>query len=121
MKITIIGKVISKKNSKQIGVNKYTNRVYFTSSKAWKVFEEDALNQLLQYRNQDHFEGKIRIDYVFYYKNKGWLDVDNAMTGINDLLQDSGIIRNDRDIKKGRFDIIEGVEDWKTELEISYV
>lgn len=121
MKITLVGKVISKKNSKRVGVNKYTQRIYVSSSKAWKEFEEDALKQLLQFRAQGHFADKIKITYTFYFKGNQWLDVDNAVTGINDLLEDSTIIRNDRDIKEGHFFIIEGCKDWKTELEIDYV
>lgn len=121
MKIVLTGKVISKKNSKKVGVNKYTHRLYVSTSNAWKEFEADALRQLEEYRKLDHFEGKVCIDYIFYYQGKSWLDVDNAITGINDLLQSSGIIRNDRDIKRGTFDIVEGCEEWKTELHIRYV
>lgn len=121
MKITLVGKVASKKNSKRVGVNRYTGGMYVSSSKAWKEFEEDALKQLLQYRAHGHFSGKIKISYHFFYKGKEWLDVDNAITGINDLLEDSTLIRNDRDIKEGTFHITEGCEDWKTELEIEYV
>lgn len=121
MKIVITGKVISKKNSKKVGVNKYTHRLYFTSSDAWKAFEEDALKQLLEYKKLGKFDNKIRITYLFYFQGKGWLDVDNAITGINDLLQASGIIRNDRDIKEGHFFITEGCDEWRTELDIEYV
>lgn len=119
--ITILGKVISKKNSKKVGVNKYTHRLYFTSSDAWKLFEQDALKQLLQYRSKEHFEGNVCINYTFYFKGKGWLDFDNGVTGINDLLQASGIIRNDRDIKEAHIFVKEGCSEWKTEIEIEYV
>lgn len=120
MKIIIEGKVISKKNSKQVGVNKYTHRIYVTASKAWKIFQDDALKQLFQYKNKGHFEGPVRVNYSFFFKDKGWLDVDNAMSGINDLLQESQIIRNDRDIKKGCFSVTEGCPEWKTEIDIEY-
>lgn len=121
MKIIIEGKVISKKNSKRVGYNKYTNKLYFTSSKAWKEFEEDALKQLYQFRVKGNFVDKVKITYTFYFKGKEWLDVDNAITGINDLLQASTIIRNDRDIKEGHFYIVEGCKEWKSEIDIEYV
>lgn len=121
MKIELFGKVISKKNSKKVGVNRYTQRIYVTSSNAWKIFEKDALWQLKKYRVQNHFDGKIKITYVLYFKENGWLDIDNAITSINDLLQQSTIIRNDRDIKEAHIYVVEGYREWKTEIIIAYV
>lgn len=121
MKIELFGKVISKKNSKQVGRNRYTNKIYVTASDAWKTFEKDALYQLKRYRAKEHFEGPIKIYYSLFYKDKGWLDIDNAVTSINDLLQKATIIRDDRDIKEAHIYIIEGHKEWKSEIIIAYV
>src|SRR5690606_4562568 len=111
VQITLFGRPVSKKNNKNVGVNKYTNRVFFTSSPAWKKFEKSALKQLLTYK-QIKFKGSVSIDYYFYYKGRLSVDVDNAMAGINDVLQASGIIENDDFIDKGSFTKNRNAPDW---------
>lgn len=116
MKFVIKGRPISKKNSKNVGVNRYTNTIYFTSSKAWKRFEADAVDQLLKY--DARFEGAIRVDYTFYFKGGMWVDLGNAIDGIDDILQLSGIIDNDKNIEAGGFVVNKGCKDWETIIEI---
>jgi Holliday junction resolvase RusA-like endonuclease len=120
MKIIIYGRIASKKNSKNTGRNKYTGKTFFTSSKPWKRFEKDALEQLLQYK-KEKYPGLVKIDYVFVTKGKEALDIDNAMAGINDVLQTAGIIENDRNIKQASQIIIHGYHEWITEIEISLI
>jgi len=115
--ITILGRPISKKNSKNVGVNKYNHRLYFTSSEAWKKFEEYALQQLLSYKKY-HFKDHIQADYSLFFKGKMFVDFENAIAGLNDVLQASGIIDNDRNIRIGSFKIIEDCEDWMSIIEL---
>lgn len=117
MKIIIDGRPISKKNSKQIFYNKYLKRCMITSSKQWKKFEAIALKQIEKYQYVK-FNGPIKIDYVFYFKGGMAVDVDNAMAGINDILQTSGIIDDDKNIVKGSFEIVKGSTDWVSEVSI---
>lgn len=58
------------------------------------------------------------MSYVFTYKGKLWTDCDNAIAGLNDILEKSGIIENDDQIKSGTFMVKSG-KDWITEIEIS--
>ena len=118
MLIKIEGRPIAKKNSKRIGTNKYTGRVFITSSKQWGEFEKYALEQLLQYKNKT-FKGIVRVDYDFYYKGQYRLDVDNAMAGINDVLQEAGIIEDDRFIEAGSFKITRGNNTWVSFITIN--
>lgn len=117
MKLTINGRPISKKNSKQIGKNKYSGAVFITASKQWKQFELDALRQL--YGIKERFTGPIRVDYYFYFKGMMSTDIDNVMGGINDILQTAGIIDDDKNIKQGTFNIVGGLEEWSTDIEIT--
>jgi Holliday junction resolvase RusA-like endonuclease len=92
--IVINGRVASLKNSKQIFWR--NGKIIFTSSKAWKSFEELALWQLKKY-NAIKFNRDVDIDYIFEMKGN-CIDIDNAITGINDLLQKAGIIDDDKNI-----------------------
>lgn len=118
MQIVIYDRPISKKNSKNLFYNKYLKRCMLTSSKQWKAFEKSALEQLLNYRGMK-YEGLVRVDYVFYFKGNMLVDVDNAMAGINDVLQQAGVILDDKNIRRGSFDVITGNEEWKSVVEIT--
>lgn len=115
--ITLYDRPISKKRGKNVGVNKYTKKIYFTSSKAWKKFEKSALEQLLAYKRY-RFKGSVYVFYEFFYKGKLSLDIDNAMAGINDVLEAGGIIENDSNIIQGGFKIHKGCDEWRTQITI---
>ena len=117
MKITITGRPISKKNSKIVGRNRYSGKQFFTSSKQWQTFEKDALNQLLGVSAK--FTGNFRIDYKFSCYKGLSLDVDNAISGINDILQLAGIIDDDKNLTLGSFEKIPQCLEWKSEIEIT--
>ena len=119
VKIKIDGRVISKKNSKQIFRNRYTGAPFIKSSDAYAGFGDDALRQLQTC--QACFFGKVRIDYVFEIKGQMRIDVDNAMASINDILQKAGVIDDDNNVVKGSFEKVNGMNDWTTYVEISKV
>lgn len=118
MNITIHGRPISKKNSKQIIPKRGTGGFFILPSKAWKTFEKDALQQLQAYE-RPFFSVPVRVNYKFSFKGNMSTDVDNAMGGINDILQMAGILADDKFVRRGDFDVITGCEDWKTELIIT--
>ncbi len=119
MKIKIIGRVISKKNSKRIVTNRYSGKRMVLSSKAYERFKEDALTQLLTVKEK--FKGKVHIDYIFNIKGKMRIDLDNAIASINDILQDAGIIEDDNLIVSIEAKKIQGCTEWTTYLKISEV
>jgi len=93
--ITINGRPASKKNSRR-------NFGHISlPSKAYERFHEDALWQLKKVK--ERFTGPVEVKYDFYQKGKLSQDVDNAITSINDVLQDAGIIDNDTHITEGYF------------------
>lgn len=113
--ITILGRPISKKNSKRAFTRGRFSVVL--PSVAYMKFKKDALLQLKKYKERHHKD--IDVSYVLTYKGKLWTDCDNAISGLNDILQDSGIIDDDRQIKSGTFIVKTGAKDWKSEIEIS--
>jgi Holliday junction resolvase RusA-like endonuclease len=114
MKYTLTGRVISKKNN-----NKFWNgRVVKT--KAWQRFEETALWQLKSQKRKT-LTGPVYVDYCFLMKGKGASDGDNMQTSINDLLEKSGIIENDKQIRAWSGRIFGGQDEYTTEVEISKI
>lgn len=88
------------------------------SSPAYQKFEKSALEQLKSVREK--YRGNVDVSYSFTYKGKLWTDCDNAIAGLNDILQKSGIIEDDKQIKSGTF-IVETGKDWKTDIQISSI
>lgn len=116
MKLTlsINDRPISKKNSKR--VFKRGSKTFVLSSKAYLAFEESALWQLKAHKAR--FKGKVTIDYEFRMKGKLDTDVDNMIAGINDILEKSGIIDNDKNVVAGSFAKYPGFKDWQTVITI---
>lgn len=85
----------------------------FAPSKSYGVFREAALWQL---KHAPKFSGSVIVDYIFYRKGLLTQDEDNAQTSINDVLQDAGVIDNDKHILIGSFEVVPMSPDWKTEI-----
>lgn len=106
------GRPISKKrNYKQTR----TGRMYLSS--AWRRWEEKALWQLKSYKER-HI-GNIKVNYVFEMKGKLDTDIDNLVVGINDILQEAGIIDDDKNIMVVDARKYRGFKDWVTHIEIT--
>ncbi len=114
--ITLTSRPISKKNSKQW--IKRGGRQYLIPSTAYGKFEKEALNEI---RGQiplgfKTFEQKVHVDYKFTIKGNYHVDVDNLVSGVNDILQKAGIILDDDLITDGCFSKWAGGAEWKTEI-----
>lgn len=114
--IILNGRPCSKKNSRKAIYNRASGKMIFIAGDAYERFKEDALWQLKRFRK---FTGHVKIDYEFYIKGKLRQDVDNAITSVNDVLQDAGLIENDDYIEAGSFKKYRNAPDWKTCLTIS--
>ena len=47
-----------------------------------------------------------------------WVDADNAIASLNDILQKAEVLEDDKQVKSGTFYVQSGKE-WKAEIEIS--
>lgn len=89
------GRVISKKNSKQLVLSRAYPLIF--PSKSYMEFKKQALRELMIQRARPQI-APYKIEYSFHLKGKIDIDLDNAVTSINDILQDAGIIGDDKDV-----------------------
>ena len=115
--ITLNSRIISKKNSKRWIYR--GGRKFLVPSTAYERFRNAALWELKKHKVT--FLGAIKIDYTFSLKGKLDIDTDNAMASVNDVLEDAGIIENDKLIMKGSFEKITDQKDWKTVIKIEQI
>lgn len=112
--VTLIGRPIAKKNSRRMFRSRGKGIVSYPSD-AYVNWERVALAQLARC---EHFVGPVAISYHFRFKGRMWVDADNAITGINDILERAGVVENDKLIVAGSFLITQGHPEWETELSI---
>lgn len=120
LRVVINGRPASKKNSKQLIHAR--GRAFLIPSKAYREFLKTALYELLPYRQHlsEPISTPVTIHYKFYQKGKLEQDNDNAEGSINDVLQEAGIIADDKLIKKWSGEIIGGFHEWKTEVHLAW-
>lgn len=93
--VTLPGRVISKKNSKQV-VRASNGRTYVVSSKAYEKWQKAMMGELLGKKPRQPFDQPISLTVTFALKGKIDADLDNLEASISDLLQDAEVITNDK-------------------------
>ena len=92
-KITLEGLPPSKKNSKQIFVNRKTGKRFITSSSNYKAWETETV---LMFKTMlKKIKGSVAIQVRFNTKSKYKKDLSNSFEGIGDALVSAGIIEDD--------------------------
>jgi len=94
----------SKKNNRPIFKNKKTGRYFLGKSQKFTAFEEESGFILNAQKNRQGISkplsGDLKIIQMrFEFKGAQRSDLDNMLTSMLDLLQDSGIIENDKQFK----------------------
>lgn len=117
----ILGRPCSKKNSRRIfGSGKFKKNL---PSLAYERFAQDAKFQLMEIKPTLDIElpipGPVEVSTSFRIKGKGSLDGDNAHTGLLDILQDAGIIKNDKNVMDGHYHKKFGYKDWRNVITIT--
>lgn len=92
MKLTILGQVPPKKNSRNIFVR--NGRIVNVPSERHTQWERDALVQLRS-SAKGSADNKVTIAYQFFVKDNGRRDLDNMIASINDVLVKSGLLIDD--------------------------
>ncbi len=122
---TLTGRPHSKKNSRNIFVNKKTGKIVNIPNENFDRFKTDCLWQLKEVLTDPGsvslfpISGPCEILTDFLIKGKMNLDADNAHTSILDILQDAGIIKNDNLVQKGHYSKALGSNDWFTKVIIN--
>jgi len=125
--LTLTGRVISKKNSKRIVSNYKTGRAFLISSKGYEAFKDDDMTDLTAQMYKLKVQGHrfpLATPYVlkctFALKGKSTTDLDNMISSVCDILQDAGIIEDDKDIIEIQAGKIQGHTDYTTQITIAY-
>lgn len=93
--LTILGRPTPKKNNAVM----VANRNLILPSKAFRVYEKDALKQLLKYGNQ-YIDGPVHVTALYWMPDARWApDMVGLMQATADILEKAGIIPNDRNIR----------------------
>lgn len=121
---TLSGRPHSKKNSRNIFVNKKTGKIVNIPNENFERFKTDCLWQLKDVKNEQPdgifpITTPCGIDTHFLVKGGMNFDADNVHTSILDILQDAGIIKNDKLVEKGSYSKALGSNDWFTEVIIN--
>ena len=82
----------TKKNSQQMGMNKYTGKLFLTQSKIYKQYEKDCLKILPKI---DTIECPVNLQCSFYRKRKGRVDLVGLLQAIQDILVKAEILKDD--------------------------
>lgn len=93
MRITILGSVPAKKNSRAMAFNRKTGHSFPVQNKIAAAWERSALLQLLEYKGIA--EKKVTIHYTFYVPNNVARDLDNMIATVNDALVKRGLLKDD--------------------------
>ena len=119
-KITIDGRPASKKNSKIVFYR--GGRNFVIPSKAYMGFHEQAVGQLWEWKFMNKFKKPVGVPMWFkmtlFQKGKLRQDMDNALGSILDILQDAGIVEDDKLFLECKgIEIITGAKDFSTVFE----
>lgn len=96
MKLVVTGDTPSKKNGKNVAINRKTGRLFPVSNPRYLAWEREAVRQLTE-----QFKGFLITDYpialtlTFYFKDKRLHDLDNCAGSVMDSLKLAGIIEDD--------------------------
>ena len=113
------GRVISKKNSKQI--YRTAGRTFVSTSDAYKTWHEEAMWRLYTSRPKVPLSGALSITLTFWMKGKIDADWDNLSASICDLLTDLGVIEDDKQIVLATVRKNRGDEDFATDIEVEQI
>lgn len=111
-----------KKNSVQLRVNRKTGKRFPSTSDRFKQWENAAgvyVRRAMYAAKHQTITQEIEVHYRFYFKNRqNEPDVSNCIEGIQDVMQDCGVFKNDKLIMRIKAEKFIGDKDERIEIEI---
>lgn len=96
MKLVVTGDTPSKKNSKNVAINRKTGRMFPVSNKRYVAWERVAVRELAaQFQGYQITDYPIELTLTFYFKDLRAHDLDNCAGSVLDSLKLAGIIEDD--------------------------
>lgn len=93
IKLTILGKPITKKNSMRMVTNPKTGRVFPIPSKAFVDYKKVFMSQVR--RPKQTIDQPVNVQAVYYMPTRHRVDITNLLSATHDLLVDAGVIEDD--------------------------
>lgn len=121
IRLEIRGRVRSKKNSRKMRVNYRHGYHYTVPSDAFEAYKESFLEQIATLIPPEPLKPPYHVKYAFYMKGKGATDGDNMEGSVNDIMQEAGIIGNDKDILSWEGKKILKAKEYLTVIEVWHV
>lgn len=116
-RIVLTGRPITKKNHQTIARNRRTGRPYVLQSERYRQYEEDCLKQLMACRAR--FAGPVRMKCLYWMPNRrGSPDLLGLLQATADILEEAGVIDNDRNVVSFDGSRIMGVDKQNPRVEI---
>lgn len=95
IKLVILDRPITKKNSQRILINRRTGRRFIAPSEAFEQYQEICLYKLRRQYNGEPIEIPINIKCIYYMPTKGKVDLTNLMESTHDILVKAKILKDD--------------------------
>ena len=118
IRLEVFGRVKSKKNSRKMRVNFQRGYHYTVPSDAFEEYQESFILQVRHLIPPEPMKPPYHVKYLFYMKGKGATDGDNMEGSVNDIMQEAGIIGNDKDILSWEGKKILKAKEYLTVIEI---
>jgi len=118
IKITLLGRPITKKNHQQIVVSG-NGRRFLIQSKAYRLYEKDCLKQLMYLYKGKTIEGQLSMKALYYMPTKARPDLLNLLQATADIIEKAKVIENDKNIYSFDGSRIAGVDKLNPRCEIT--
>ena len=103
IKIILEGNPATKKNSMQVGHNKYTGRTFLTQNRRYKEYEKQCLMQIRKLEIEEINE-PVNVRCVYYRDSLRRCDLPNLINATLDILVKGHVISDDN------FGIVESLD-----------
>lgn len=96
-RVTIPGRAGILKNGKKLCRNRATGKMFMRSSDRYEAWSKMAYLHIKQARIPSTINFPVNMAAKFYFKDKqSEADLSNLYQGVEDLLEDAGVLANDR-------------------------
>ena len=118
IQLILWGRPMTKKTHQNIVTNRTTGKPMLIPSAANKQYENDCLKQITG-ANRKNIKHNVIVHAYYYMKDRvGWPDLTGLMQATGDILQNAGVIENDRLITSWGKTRIMGIDKANPRVEI---
>lgn len=94
VKLTLLGKPATKKNSQRISRNRATGKPFIRPSERYKAYEADCLKQIPGKLRQ-RIDATVNVQCVYYMPDRRRVDLTNLLEATDDILVRANVLEDD--------------------------